>query len=308
MKKFIINIVFLAIAFTAACNEPSPTQLFVDNNSSADELDIEILSPDPESVNYANGYDSTGITNDLPKFANVISLNGIKSTFKNNTFYQVYNSAIFGTKTEPVHSQRGHFMGYRSWNIGKVFFNNQRASLIQRVVQFRNHGNIIDSLFGPMYIQTERKGMGHGYSDFFPYNSSINVRIEPHPFLGYENISFEVKTPEEINGTVAFKGRRDRKDLKMELMWNALTRGKIDIIVGGYSKEQNVVVPLLRIRVKDDGKVNLPPSVMNSIPLDRFDDLLITFQRKYSKEFTSSSLSDNIVISNSIHNIRLDVP
>ena len=91
--KYCISI--LLIVVLVSCKEPSPTELFIDENISSDEAEIEIISSNPDVYVYSNGYDSTGITENILKNTNVVSVAGVKTTFKNNVIHHGYYTGLF---------------------------------------------------------------------------------------------------------------------------------------------------------------------------------------------------------------------
>ena len=82
MKKLItyLFIFFLAILFFA-CDKPAPTELVDD--SQEEFAEYEILGKDFNDEFYSNGFDTTGVTQDLNRLPNLISLSGIKVTEAN---------------------------------------------------------------------------------------------------------------------------------------------------------------------------------------------------------------------------------
>ena len=58
------------------CDKPAPTELIDDT----DLAEYEILGKDINDEFYSNGFDTTGITQDLQQIPNLIALSGIKVT------------------------------------------------------------------------------------------------------------------------------------------------------------------------------------------------------------------------------------
>jgi len=141
----------------------------------------------------------------------------------------------------------------------------------------------------------------------FPYNSSIKFEYEKSA-MGNHRTSFDIITPDEINGEIKVSGKKSDKDLKIELKWNAKNSGKIEIIIGGGRKDKLLIKPLLRLRTDDDGLLKLPWTFLRSLPFDQFDYLVLSFERAVKKSFSNQMIGENLVISKSIHNIKFDIP
>lgn len=302
MKTLLKHILILAAAAAVfSCEGPSPTELIVDNNSDLDELEIEILSPDPALFDYKTGYDSTGILEPFVKYSALVTVSGSKTNFRNQIVHNAFHAAVFSDKTQPFFSPDSHLIGYRTMDIGKVRFDNRPARIVPRMMSYRFHGGQRDTMLGVMYVLEQRGQMG---MHPFPYDSKINVEIEK---TDGDNIAFDLPTPKEITGEVKLRGNKDSKNIAIELKWNYFNDGKIDIIFGGRKQDETGIFPLFRLRTRDDGLLIIPPSIIKSIPFDRFDILTVTFERNI-KIPVQYLHSDNFIIAKSIHNIGFDVP
>ena len=292
--------IFIMI-WIVSCKGPSPTELLYDNSNN--ELDIEILTPSPEVIDNAPGYDSTGVIDSVPESANVITVNGIKTTTNNGrgmNYY--YASAMFYNKEQPVRLPNNRLVGYMLRSVESVRFDNFPATKTQKRIEFIFNGNEHDTLLGTFYEMrhSRRKMHQHG----FPYNSVVNFNLET---LGGNQISFDIPTPEEITGEVKVRGSRDEKNIRLAIEWNENGTGEIDIVVAGYSS-RNTVEPFFRVRTEDNGSYELSKDLLKNIPFDEFHVLVVTLVRSLKLDYSDPELNDNLITGKSIHNIKFNVP
>ena len=301
MKKHLLNIGFLVFSLIIfnSCDEPGPTELLPDNISVDDEVAIEVLSPNPDQFVYANGYDSTGITQPTPTSASVITVNDIKNTIENFTFESAFHAAVFFDKQAPIKNNDGKIIGYKTRLIGKTFFNGDSARLAPYVIRYKENGMIKDTLAGFLHLlRINQRRMRNSNNDF--------IRFRLNPFIG-QPIDFNILTPPEVTGNVKISGTPGSADFGIDLTWNSAD-APIEIIIGGVLKTRDETFPLYRLRTKDDGHLRIPGRLLREIPFDQFKQLVITFIRRYRTNITSNSLNDNFVTANNIHNIRLPLP
>lgn len=305
MKRSIYYILISAISLTVfSCGEPAPVELISDIDSGNDKLDIEILSPTPNVINYSNGYDSTGIVGIPPNREAFISISGIKTTYKNLNIKNTYNAAIFSNLNEPIKEPSGRLLGFKSYDIGIVKFDGYRAHILNRKAKFRIGGNERDTTLGFFYVFNGRMGMPGGRYDF-PYNSKMDFKLERN---SGEVVSFDIPTPEEISGKIKLNGSKERRNLSIDLNWEKSLRGRIEIIIGAAAKNNlSEILPLVRIKIRDNGFLRIPNNLLKNFPADKFDVMTISICRIY--EYSNrSGITDELIYSKSIHNIMFDVP
>lgn len=301
LVKYLIVIIFLFEI--TSCNDPIPTELVpIDNQT--DNFDVQVLSPEPNEFVYSNGYDSTGVTEPLPRNSNYIILSGIKYSLNNTVFKTGTANAIFFDGTKPIRNHHGRTVGFRSRYIGRIIFDDDTARVVAARMPIINAGVRTDTLIGLKYLLRYRDSF-HPNRKVFPYDSDVNVRI--NPIMG-NRIQFNLTVPQEITGSVKIIGKRSEQNIKLELHWNAGESGKIEIILGGIPKGETGVFPLLKFKTKDDGFLLIPNRYIQPIPFGRFDKIVLTFIRKIEKRITNNnSLNNNFIAAQSIHNIIFEV-
>ncbi len=312
MKKlftFLYCSLFFAAGFMVnGCNNPAPTELVQDNSSTQNPVQVEVVTKDPSDEFYNNGFDTTGVTNPVMGYANIINVSGIKATVNNNTISTSFAQAIFYNKNYPIKEPNGRLIGYLTLTPGKIKFNNIMASIIPYKIGFNNHGRHADTLLGNMYVLS--RGMMSPSGQFkFDYNSSVNFQYIP---THGNAIDYNIPTPKEITGKVVLSGRIENKTLSSELFWNKSDSNNVDIILGAITKGQNSkglnsVLPLYNIKARDTGHLIIPPKLLNEIPYGNFDKIVLTFIRKYQIHYTYNG-NDLFILSQSIHSITIDIP
>jgi len=300
LKKYYTLFLILLIY---SCGDPSPTELIYDNTSVTEDIEIEVISPNPEEVVYTTGYDSTGIVEPVPDHLSNIYVNGIKNSSSEGNVFISYYSAIFFDETKPINNPRGRRLGFKTRiNMGMVFFNNVQADLVPHIIHIKEPGQIRDENAGMKYLKYQRGGA----SDF-PFNSEISFVLDP-PLMRDRKIEFGIPTPKEITGQITKSGSSANGDLKLLLKWNNPGEGNIEIVIGGIETGRPDPFPLLRLRTKDDGELTIPSSITKSIPFNNFNEIVFSFIRQKIKNDSSlSELNDPFVVARSIHNIKIAV-
>jgi hypothetical protein len=296
LKKYIVFFLLLALI---GCDKPLPTELVVD--APDENLEIEVITDDPNFESSIGGVDTTGVTVDLTRFTNVIALSGIKITSNGHTSYLSHAQGIFFDRSEPVIDIRGNRIGYQTRTPGNLFFNDFLSQKHPYIIRYKENGIIKDTLLGFQYLLRGSRGGGHFE---FPFGSNINVRFEP--LLG-SNVNFNVPTPPEINASARIEGRRFNRNLAVNLEWNKFLNpaSNFEIIISASRRMGNLTIPLYRIRTPDDGRLIIPGKLLNEIPVDQFHRLTFTLVRKYEGSHDSGE-NELFLLSQSIHSIRIE--
>ena len=137
------------------------------------------------------------------------------------------------------------------------------------------------------------------FSTYFIQAGTCTVRAR-------HSVDFEIPTPPEVTGQLNTIGSVQNGNLQAEVIWNGLPSGRIEIVLGGILKSRTDILPLYRLTTKDDGKLVIPASLLKNIPFNLFDGLVITLIRRYRS--SDNSLQDHFIVSQSVHNIRIDIP
>ena len=301
MKKLSLyfGILLLSGLLILGCDKPAPTELVQDQN----QLQVQVIAKDTQDEFYSNGFDTTGVATDLSKLQNVITITGAKITYKNITAKASLAQTIFFDMQRPVHTQRGRTIGYKTDTLGTVKFNGITAKQIPLRVMFRDHGIFGDSLLGNRYVLYSGR---NNIVDPFNYAPGSFVSYSFQPHMG-KSISFNIRTPAEINANVKMKGSRKNNNLEATLEWDNSSADPVEIILGAWVRNSNLAFPLYRIKPKDNGRVKLPASLLNSITQDKFDKFIFTFIRR--NEGTQPFLNNRLHIkSQTIHTIIVDIP
>ena len=302
MKKILTYLTVLSFIFILfGCDKPAPTQLIDDTN---DELEIEVLTNDLDNQYYTSGFDTSGITQDLTGITNLISVSGIKITNKNGTIDLSLAQAMFFDKSKPIKYSSGKLLAYRTLTPGIIKFNGTEANIVPYRIRYRDMGMMKDTLVGSKYLLYNIIG---GLPDPFYFNYDSNISFEFIPSGGGNNLSFNILTPHEINGNVFLEGKKIERNLRAVLQWNAMHERKISVIVGLIHKGQRLSIPVYRFRTWDDGEVIIPGRLLNELPLENFEKIVITFIRSYEGHHVNGS-NDLLVSSQSIHSIVIDIP
>ena len=300
--KLIIKYVTLFLSFLIinGCDKPAPTQLI----EREDFLEIELITKDTEDELYSSGYDSTGfVYNPSRGFTNIITVSGIKTSYNNFTLSASHAQAIFFDKDSLVFSPDGRFIGYETRVLGTTDFNGKRANLVPLRIRFKNriNGSQIDTTLGFRHVLHHR--FGNLNDDFnFQYNSSVSFDFTP--FVG-NPVHFSLPTESEIKGNVRIDGQAG--SLRCNINWNTGSSDKFEIIIGGELRMGGRVLPLYRLRTRDDGSLEIPGTLLNQMPLNKFNRLIFSIIRK--QEFLIENNENELfILSQSIHNLVVDIP
>lgn len=305
----IIKYIFIAstLFMLYRCSNPSPTELIQDNTAVNENLQqIEVVSPDPDTYVYSNGYDSTGIIEPYLNKSSVISLSGIKySNFDDDSADDEadYYYAVFNDKSMPILNTLGTRVGFWGRMMGGVRFNNVMATSLPNKIRYMHNNEIRDTVIGYRFILNRR--MLHSHNRFeFPYKSKLNVRVEENRNSFFQ---IDVPTPDKINGEVNASGSAERKNLTLNLKWNGTNQGSIEIVIGVLKDSE--IFPLLKLTGADNGKMKISNSILEKLPNSVYKKLVITFIRRLTKEVPDNSiLKDSYIVSQSIHNIKVEIP
>ena len=302
MKKLITySIIFILAFLFFACDKPAPTELIDDSQEELAEY--EILGKDLNDEFYSNGFDTTGVSQDLNRLPNLISLSGIKVTGGDDeidTFS--FAQTIFFDRTKPVFYSDGRLLAYQTFLPGIVRFDNKIANAVPFRIRYRDNGVLMDTTLGFKNILFSGR---HGNMDQFQYrhHSMMNFRLN---FFGQE-ISFDIPTPIEINGNVELLGNRNNGDLRALLSWNRGDTETVTVIIGARLRDRHLVMPLYRVRTMDDGRLLVPPRFINRIPFQQFDRIVFTFIRRFEHTHNNGD-NDLRISSQSIHSIVVNLP
>jgi len=300
MKKYFLYIAFLIAIYFTGCDKPGPTELVDD-----DTYEVEILGKDLDNDEYySNGYDTSGVVQTNYNYASLISVSGIKVTANGLTTNLSSAQAFIFDRNEPFYSPNNILLGYKTITPGIIRFDNIQARLTNYRVRFKESGNIIDSVLGKKYELFKRHGRIWGDPFTFTYNSQIDFSFTA--FLGGQQSNFQIQTPQEVNGSIRLVNVNERK-FRAELNWNAEFTNNFYIVIGGIKIANENVFPFYKLKTKDDGKLNIPKSLFENIPVNRFNKIAISFVRQYGKVVQGIN-NDIYVSSQSIHTIIVDFP
>ncbi len=313
MKRIFTYLILAVIAI--ACETPGPTELStdIDNSEATDSYTVEVLSPNPSEEEYEVGYDSTGVFHPVPKATSTIYVTGIKNTLQNKTTYISRKTAEFIDKTQPVHSH-GKTLGHKSLDLGEVSFDGEIAIEKPKRIKYRFHGEPRDTVLGVIH-ELIRKGNSSSTSGHrFGRKIEFSLVERGHGSgngngqgSGREKIEFEIPVPDEITCEVSVSGTISKGNLKTKIFWNGDNKGKIDIVIGGLPNNSRDPFPLMRFTTKNDGEFTIPQKLLRSIPFDRFGKMIVSVIRRIEFSKQINMLRDNKIVSQSIHNVEVDV-
>jgi hypothetical protein len=294
IKYLILNLV---ISFFNGCDKPAPTELLPEEN----DIEVEVLAKDTDDDFYAA--DSSGVpVDELNRFANIISVSGIKISRGNVTLNSSFAQAIFFDRSQPV-IRNGETFIYFTRALGDVQFNNTPARKIPFIIRYKERGNHQQVNLGPRHV----------LNSFIPdqnfnyhYGSSVLFNLEFSPLLGGGSVQFPIPTPAEVNGTVKLNGTRTNGTLSAILNWNTADNGKFEIIISASSDSSEKVFPLFRLRTEDDGELIIPEKLINRIP-HRFNRIIFSLVRRFESSHSGNNY-DLYVLSQSIHSLVADIP
>ena len=299
MKNLLtITALFLSLLLISGCDKPAPTELFDD--SSEDEY--EVLNKNLDDQYYNSGVDTSGLGQDLRGLTNIISLSGIKITNNNETFNLSLAQAIFFDRSKPIYYSNGELLAYQTVTPGIIKFDNHFARTDSFRIRYRDKGATRNIVLGKKYILYS--GIGGWLDPFrFRYNSSILFEFNP---ILFPLITFDIRTPREINGNVIMQGSRSSGDLQAILSWNALHDKRVTIVLGVIKHGHIFTIPVYRIRTNDDGNLVVPKQFLNELPLERFSKLVFTFIRSL-ENYKDDGNNRLLVSAQSIHSIVIDI-
>ncbi|MFI5237630.1 MAG: hypothetical protein ACHQLA_06825 [Ignavibacteriales bacterium] len=304
MKKIFTYLSALSFIFILlSCDKPAPTELIDD---STDDYEVEVITKNPEDQYYTSGSDTSGITQDFTGITNLISVSGIKITKNNETYNFSLAQAFFFDKSRPIRYSDQRLLAYKTITPGVIKFDGLEAHVVPFRIRYRDRGEPRDTLLGGKYILYNMFNIGLPDQFIFHYNSNVTFEFIPDFGQG-NNVEFLIPTPQEISGKLILEGRRGEGNLAAVLQWNANHERKISIIVGLIRQGQTLSIPIYRFRALDDGEVKIPGRLLNELPLDNFEKIVVTFIRSY-EGFHDDGENDLLVSSQSIHSIVIDIP
>lgn len=299
MKKLLTYLFIASVGlFLFGCDKPAPTELIDDT----DPAEYEILGKDINDEFYSNGFDTTGVTQDLRELPNLIAITGIKVTdIHENTDEFSFAQSIFFDRSEKIFSPGGRFLGFPSITPGIVRFDHKMARIVPLIVRYRENGVLRHDTLGNKYMLFSGR---RGDMDDFHYrhNSLMNFSIN----FGVQ-VSFDIPTPIEITGNVEILGSRNHDDLRALLHWNIGNTHDITIVIGARLRDRQIIMPLYGVKTIDDGSLLIPPKFINQIPFQHFDRIVFTFIRRFENTIDTNS-GDLLVSSQSIHSIIVNLP
>lgn len=303
MKKYIFYIIVVLSVSYFGCDKPAPTEL-IDDSGTSNNFEIEILGGELDNEYYSNGYDTSGVTEDIRRFANIISVSGIKITGTGRTDNISTAQVILSDRSNPVYSPGGRLIGYNTIIPGVVRINSEPARITNLRIRYREQGVLIDTVLGKKYelFNSDRRFFGDQF--VFPYNGNINFSFTP--FFG-QPTSFDIPTPTEVTGTVKLVRLPDQNKFRAELNWTGTPASKFSIVIGGVRSFNQQVFPFYRLRTEDDGSLIIPAGLLSNIPRDRFNRISISFIRKFDNTIQLDN-SDLYISSQSIHTIIVEIP
>ncbi len=311
MKLNIKHIAFLILATFYACNGPNLTELTVEqnsSNSSAEVLELENVAPTADGGAFSANYDSTGQVNPSPqKYFNIISFSKIEIENANGQGASEtidYASAQFFDRTKPVKNNRGQVIGYKSVLLGDLYFNNFKARTAKSSMHYMMHGMGTKMGNGMRYMLVKTSKGSQGKS-IAAYGGVLNVRLMK---MRMRRLNVQISVPQKLKAQVFKEGNFKNENLRIALSWQNPTGKKLEVVLGGIKPGENSLVPLIRFKTPDDGKLVLPSKLVNSIPLQKFKYLILTMIRRIEKEASAEQLKSKFYISSqSIQNLRFEI-
>lgn len=306
MKAMKISKIILALILTTllltGCDKPAPTELVADENFD-DPLQVEVIAKDTANEYYSNGYDTTGVVEQLYRFSNIIALSGVKVTYKNNTYESSIAQAVFFDRNFPIYAPSGRLLGYRTHTPGDVEFDNKKARRVPLRIRYRSGNSILDTLLGFQYLLFN-KNNSPGDPFTFPYNSSVNFSYKPIPGNAQ---TFPILTPDEVNAEIRLTGSSKDKSLAVNLTWNKTLQPEIEVVIGVIATGRRESLPLYRLKTRNDGSLKIPVNLLLKIPRNQYNRIVFTLMRRYEKRHNNNNI-DLYVLSQSTHSIVADIP
>lgn len=303
MKK-LTTYFLLTLIFFAGCKEPLPTELLINNLPEDQPLEIEVIASNPDDDFYRNGYDSTGIDPRPGNYNSIVAAVGAKITFNNFTREINHAEAFFYDRTKEIKNSKGRKIGFMTKHVASIKFNGIIAKQVPFIIKYKDNLTIKDSVIGPKYVLHNIRNTVLSDSFVMPYAANYNCEIR---LQGNNVLDYNIPTPKEITGRIITRGNRSENNLLTAVEWNGNNNGAIEIIIGGYNTNGKNTIPLFKLKVRDNGRVIIPRQVLNAIPIERFDLLVFTLNRKI--ETVKNENNSNILFtSSSIHSIYINLP
>ncbi len=307
-KKNKYLILFILLLSLISCGNPSPVE-FTDNTTTTENINVGIVPAKPSTYVYSNGYDSTGIVEPFVNKNTIVNVSGIHNSNYGSFTYGAYYFALFNDKTKPVMGPNNSLVGFKSKSVTSVFFNNVPAQQESNRMKMMNQQHApVDTSLGFKYVLSN--GMGHGMhgglNNPFPYGSSINIRINDGANPLYQ---FDLPTPNEIIGQIKLQGTVSTNNLSMELTWNGNANDSVNVIIGIVNQSSNDANPLFLFKTANTNSLKVPWSILEKIQFSKTKFLVVTLIKRIIKGIPYNAvLKDSYIASQSIHNIKVDIP
>jgi hypothetical protein len=254
---------------------------------------------------YVSGADTSGVTQDLTRLENLISVSGIKITEGNTTLDISLAQAIFFDKSNPI-KIGGRLLAFKTVTpfLGEsVKFDGYGSHIVPYVLRFFKEGVQDTITIGNKYVLFRINGLG----DPFIYYYGSSVRFELDPLIG-QTVSFDIPTPPEINGSIHLNGSKNSGNLEALLKWNGRSNRRISVIIGIMKNNNSKAISVYRIKTADDGEMKIPGWLLNGLPLSDYKKFVFSFVRSYEEEVSGNGNNKLYLSSQSIHSIIIDIP
>lgn len=275
-KNFLVLLLFLPFLI-GSCDKPSPVELSSGEQQPDDPIELIVLNQNPSEELNSTEPDSGFVFLPPPTFRFGAHIVVVKSTTKERDSVKRANlgQGVFYDLSSPINDDNGKLISYTTLPVQFIRFQNVTARESGHTVRYRNNRQVKDTMTGPKYILLRRPGaLGDPFD--FDLNSTITIDIKK---FSVPMERFTIATPQEIKGDVELLTRNNGTKV-LNLKWNTLNRGTVDIVLSGISVVSQRAVPLFRIRTIDDGKLIVPTSIMSAIPAGNFSKLAVSFLRQ----------------------------
>lgn len=277
IKKIIKPILYISLLFLLSCENPVPVDLIDSSQQSEDDLEIEVLSTNPDDETNSSDVDTTGYNNPRFDYQGEIFLSKNIINYQSTTVESNFAQTILFDKSNPIRNWNNRIVGYHSRDLLNVRYNNHYARKVRYTVKVNQGGNIVDSVLGNKYILFYKSNFIYSDSIDFEFGSPVNVELVHSPARRF---SRDLLMPEKILGNIKINTSTNA-EYKTILEWNGLNKDKIQIIIGAYTKNIiPILIPLYRLKTKDDGNLILPKNLIESIPKNKFGKLAFIFIRQ----------------------------
>ena len=305
MKKILTFLTISAsVLLLASCDKPAPTQLIDDTNN---DYEVELLNKDLENQYYTSGSDTSGITQDITRITNLISVSGVKITNAIGTKYFSLAQAMFFDKSKPINYSDGRLLAYQTFAPpATIKFNGTESHIVPYRIKFWDNGVQRDTLIGAKYVLLNYNNYGQPDPFYFSYDASVSCAY--YSLSGEDSITFSILTPQEITGTVKLDGNKSNHNLGVTFNWNPGKTRTITIIVGLIRPNQLHPIPIYKIKTEDDGHLRFPGRYLSQLPLQNFEKLVFTFVRSIEDHYGGYRYNVFTTSSQSIHSIVIDIP